>query len=324
MYEYKGSILDFDSGTTASTLLLPVVSSNMRNESLVKCLLRLKNQQVHVGNFMGEIDKTIEMIADRVRKVRMAYRNWRTLHFKDYIRVLSLGLNGHRHQDWCQIPRSYLELQYGWVPLLSDVYGGMQVISKRGRNGESADVNVHYALTREEEEEVPFARKFDAMGKCVAKCSTLRVCKTYLSFGLTSPLLRDLSSLGLINPSEIVWEITPFSFIVDWFLPVSNWLSSITAATGMTFHKGGQSSFARRKWNGSSCQPGAVQTHETSHVVSNPSVSGGSFKFDRTCYTSSPVPGLYVKNPLGMTHYLEALALLTVDINDRPKLRGRG
>ena len=41
-----------------------------------------------------------------------------------------------------------------------------------------------------------------------------------------------------------------------------------------------------------------------------PSYGGYSMNFIRSCYGSTPVPGLYVKNPLSLRHVLNGLALL--------------
>jgi hypothetical protein len=38
----------------------------------------------------------------------------------------------------------------------------------------------------------------------------------------------DLPGLfGLVNPFEVAWEIVPFSFVADWFLPIGRYLSAL-------------------------------------------------------------------------------------------------
>jgi hypothetical protein len=34
-------------------------------------------------------------------------------------------------------------------------------------------------------------------------------------------------SLGLTDPLSVVWEIIPYSFVVDWFLPVGTYLENL-------------------------------------------------------------------------------------------------
>jgi hypothetical protein len=38
--------------------------------------------------------------------------------------------------------------------------------------------------------------------------------------------------LGLINPAVVAWELVPFSFLVDWFIPVGKFLDSWTDQLG--------------------------------------------------------------------------------------------
>jgi hypothetical protein len=52
-----------------------------------------------------------------------------------------------------------------------------------------------------------------------------------LSFSkrLIAELYEELSlqrSLGLVNPLEIAWEVVPYSFVVDWFLPVGSYIAA--------------------------------------------------------------------------------------------------
>jgi hypothetical protein len=52
-----------------------------------------------------------------------------------------------------------------------------------------------------------------------------------LSFSkrLIAELYEELSlqrSLGLVNPAEIAWEVVPYSFVVDWFLPIGSYISA--------------------------------------------------------------------------------------------------
>jgi hypothetical protein len=49
---------------------------------------------------------------------------------------------------------------------------------------------------------------------------------------LTNPNLGLASRMGLVNPLSIAWEVVPFSFVVDWFLPVGNFLENLTSLAG--------------------------------------------------------------------------------------------
>ena len=38
--------------------------------------------------------------------------------------------------------------------------------------------------------------------------------------------------VGMINPATVAWELVPFSFAIDWFLPVTSFLDSYTDQVG--------------------------------------------------------------------------------------------
>lgn len=281
-------------------------SSNMGNASLVKALEKLKNQDVHIGNFVAEAHKTLEMFAtnaNRIGKGVMAFRKKFPKLFNTARQVEKDSLPRNR---WCEIPNLWLELQYGWKPLMSDVYGAIHHLQKRKRfNMPLVTVKGYVA-----DDIDSYVDAFDTAGnKFSCHYTHHREVSTFLTYGLSSPGLAELSSLGLINPLEIVWETTRFSFVVDWFLPVSSWLSSLTADTGYTWKSGGQSIKSKCTFRNSTL----VQKSPAYNIqnYSLPVRAGMSRSFRRHCFSGSPFPGLYVKNPLSLTHVANALSLLT-------------
>jgi len=54
-----------------------------------------------------------------------------------------------------------------------------------------------------------------------------------------------MSQTGFLNPINLVWEILPFSFVVDWFLPIGPYLEAASAFNGLEFVDGSQTQFTR-------------------------------------------------------------------------------
>ncbi len=52
--------------------------------------------------------------------------------------------------------------------------------------------------------------------------------------GITNPNVALAGQLGLLNPASLLWEIVPFSFVVDWFVNVGDWLQGFSDFAGMT------------------------------------------------------------------------------------------
>lgn len=279
-------------------------SSNMINASLTKALLKLKQQDFHLGNFLAEAHKTVEMVGHNARSIANQVLAFRRKYPDLWDKVRQIETGNLPRWRWCEIPNKWLELQYGWKPLMSDIFGAMQHLQKRNKRFNipfvfvSADVSDTVLLTS------TASSRIGNTSTCYWQND--RKVQTFLTYGLTTPVLAELSSLGLINPLEIVWEVTRYSFVVDWFLPIGSWLSALTADIGYQFITGGYSTKTKVSFSGSSV------TGTVAHVdyVSPARYSGTRQEFRRSCYASSPSPGLYVKNPLSLTHVANALSLL--------------
>jgi len=315
MYYLNGSVVhrDISNGfwiTAPPSPLAP--SGNMINATLVKALNRLKSQDLHLGNFLAEGNKTVAMLGNTAFYIARQVLSFRRRFPDLWNEVKRVERGGLPKRDWCLIPNKWLELQYGWIPLLSDLYGGMQHLQRRSRF-ELPYVKASATSPTNTVTHGEIGADWGPGDLWRASLIWESKQKVWINmyYKITNPQLAELSSLGLINPVEIVWELVPYSFVVDWLVPVSDWLSALTADVGMTFVTGSQSTKAECKFKSASfyAYPGNVQKIEGSGP-GLPTFSGSRRDFRRTCYASSPVPGLYVKSPVSLKHALNGLALL--------------
>lgn len=59
-----------------------------------------------------------------------------------------------------------------------------------------------------------------------------------IQYRIDQPVIATLSALGLTDPLTIAWELVPFSFVVDWFVPVNEYLMQVGPPKGISFVKG--------------------------------------------------------------------------------------
>jgi hypothetical protein len=127
--------------------------------------------------------------------------------------------------------------------------------------------------------------------------------------------LAAFASLGLTNPLEIVWELLPYSFVLDWLVPVGRYLSVLDADMGLQFLDGYWSTLTSVEWH----TRGVVFNDSLTWSISGeaPQVEGFARYYGRSKYASTPVPGLYIKSPITFGHVANAFSLLASALHRR-------
>lgn len=127
------------------------------------------------------------------------------------------------------VASNWLELQYGWLPLLNDAYEGATFLAH--------NLNTPQQITvRAKLQRVNPGNGFQS-----ASPSNLQPLKKvcYQKKAIKAILReKDIAQLsGLLDPLSIVWERLPYSFVIDWFLPVGQWLEArgLVSAISGTF-----------------------------------------------------------------------------------------
>jgi hypothetical protein len=109
---------------------------------------------------------------------------------------------------------------------------------------------------------------------------------------VTNPNLDLLQSLGLANPAEVIWELIPFSFLIDHVTGIGNFLSAFSDELGWDCHGIGVSTLKRV----------TKVSHEVDNAIGGAfpygtKVSGLGVVFDRALSVSLPPYSLVFVNP---------------------------
>lgn len=107
-----------------------------------------------------------------------------------------------------------LALQYGWMPLLKDAEGAAQALAQQLNN--------------------PAVQTYKARSwkPLFGHPNSSVVTDWKYSGRLRAQLIGRLTEVnvaglnGLVDPSSVLWELTPWSFVADWFIPIGNYLSA--------------------------------------------------------------------------------------------------
>jgi len=106
----------------------------------------------------------------------------------------------------------------------------------------------------------------------------------------------------------VAWEKVPFSFVIDWLLPIGNFLEAISAHRGLDFVAGFDDLLIEGSLSWEYKIPPGY------HLVAGTPPGpwrNSMYAFQRRLYLTWPIPLPYWKNPLSSTHLANALALVT-------------
>lgn len=253
-------------------------SNSLKSAVEYKALLRFYGKipevTANLALLYAERRKTMESITTALSGILKAVRDVRKG------RPPELFMNANQLRNRKRMSGAWLNYTYGIAPFASDLHAIsiselQPVIWLKGRAKEE------YESTRLD-------------GLLLNRGSYMATFKAGLS--LANPLTATLAGAGMTNPALIAWEVTPFSFMADWLLPVGPYLEMLSSTSGYNKHPG---SITRgtKEWTIQSKRDGAYAYGE-SKQISRAVIT----------FPSAPLPRL--KNPFSPVHALNALSII--------------
>lgn len=182
----------------------------------------------------------------------------------------------------------WLVYQFAIMPLMNDIYQACKFMSE-GLQTPGAFHARATATVPELGPPPPFWKQ--NKGASDGKWSERRDLFGEIFFSPANPTAYKLDQLGITNPLSIAWQLLPLSFVVDWFLPIGNFLSALSAPMGLSYHKGYRTSF--QQW---SLAVEYLPPNTYARVSgTSPKTSAMSRAFTRDLYLTFPVPAPYFR-----------------------------
>jgi len=189
-----------------------------KQEVFAKQIDAVNSGDFHAGIFLAELPEAIGSVVGLTTSV---FKSIRLLSKGDVIgslRTLTRAAQsrGHRIKHRSQrlntsdISSTWLAMQYAWKPLLQDIENLMEKIEKmkeerklefrsRGKAVYNRKLRIHY--------EPGYEQRY----------------RYQVIWNLREhPSMAQI--LGLTDPLSVIWEKVPLSFVVDWFIPIGNYL----------------------------------------------------------------------------------------------------
>lgn len=231
-YNKDGKVLD----SISSRIYIPTlgnIESNsselqrVRDEASNKMLQKVSGIRVNALELYATRIQTANTVSKRIGQITQAFLALKRGKWKQFKRHLGLNKSLRRPgaRKFEDIPGLWLEYSFGWVPLVSDVYTILNNTFEPPRNKVEA---VHKVNLQK-----PFDRSSNAYEQH-GDLSVFHRCTATVEVSVDVPALAAISQYGVNNPLAMAWELVPYSFVVDWFLPVGDYIEQLGATSGLT------------------------------------------------------------------------------------------
>jgi len=282
--------------------------SKLDAELRTRVRLAIKDQKANWAVTAAEWQKTADMVTEAATSIYKAYGNLRRGNIAQAARDLGVTASkrGRRRfqRNYARnqadaVSSGWLELQYGWRPLISEVYGTAEFAAKQ------TVPSIHSRVQRSQTLEVSQSVKQSPRGyNEIYTYTGSLTCKYTVHFRVDGSLAPQAAQVGLTNPLLVAWELVPFSFVVDWFIPIGNALASLDATLGLVFEFGCVTTFEK-------VDQSVQREHVESRLEEHTMWGRQNVACTRQVLTNFPSPALPpVKNPVSVSNALSALALL--------------
>lgn len=283
----------------------PFIPEGMRNEAITKSLNKLADQKVNLGENLATLHQVLQLLTHPTGSlaslVHELYVVGKSKKFWPYLRMSARDLR--RFSFTGAAASEYLKYVYGWKPLMQDVHGLIELA--KGSSGKS--LLLHASQTARSQTKSRPKKVKDISGNRTIQVGGYDI-KTLVRSSLWAEIdpnysgSRAINQLGLLNPASLFWELVPFSFVVDWVLPIGPVLQALTAPAGLRFVDGSISSRVSASGDYSVHFDALTDGSRDVTLKTDSAATGLTFYegYTREVIRSWPRPGLWVNSdPFG-------------------------
>lgn len=261
--------------------------------------------KAELGVTLGERAQAIEMIAKRATQLRNAVKALKRGDAKSFGRELGITkskrfkkmTNGNKFRDTSKdVSSTFLEWHFGWVPLVKDIGDSVDVLQ--------SEIPTTQLKSTATVQTSGGSQKVQWGERLVESWTTSVTVRMQTEVYVSNPNLRLASQLGFVNPAALIWEMVPFSFIIDWFVNVGQFLNSFTDFAGLTLVRPqtlvfGKTSESLDVFNSTTGARISQGSGDTVRCVRTTGITGPSIRLNTTIDRLSPTRAAVAISLLG-------------------------
>lgn len=287
--------------------------SSLQSQAITAALAELGSATAELGVELREAQKTANFVGDQLDALWDVARSFR---------------KGRVPQSWRKawrkwrgdIPRSFdqafcqrwLEYRYAWSPMILGIYDSLELLELPSkpmlvtvRKRQEAQTSTNTTLLNQAHGN--YYLYYLDIARSISETQSVYV---VLTFTPKERAWITLNQAGVLNPAAVWWETIPFSFVVDWFVGVGDFLNAQQALR--LFELKGGTATHRHEWLTKETYTWKAPSGYTWCVApSVPSLSAGGSSFSRTVlHEADLTPGLHWGKGLNCVRALDAISLI--------------
>lgn len=206
----------------------PDIDPRYVSQAISQLDAKLRADTINLGISVGESRQTLQFIADTMSRVLRAYAAFKRKQWNNV--AYELGL-----QNIKDLAGNYVAFIFGVKPLLNDINNAITEVKDSFNRPDYISIKT----TAVGDYKSAYHGTWEISGDMIEGC------QMGYNLKIVDKTVAALNAIGLANPLAIAWELVPFSFIINWFVPIGNMLSSLTTGAGMQFVTGYRTDFKK-------------------------------------------------------------------------------
>lgn len=210
---------------------------------------KIAGSDFNLGVFLGEGREALSMIASSATRIYTALKSLKRGDIPNMYRALTGSARGRRYNRFREdgylnyddfelrelrrnqrlafldkqqsydrdLSSLWLEAQYGWMPLLRDIDGAAAYVAERLERSPERVVRVRSRIQKDYTPGNGSPTTLRLLnGRSVVSKQIIARIKSENTVALT----------GVMDVSSVAWELLPWSFVIDWALPIGSYLKA--------------------------------------------------------------------------------------------------
>lgn len=199
------------------------------------------------GVTLAERKQAMGMMTQRLLQLTSFARDMRRFRFGDALRTLGITTDRIRPHTWRRLKRqsgalgnNILEVRFGWQPLWQDIHSTAELLCSDIPTGRIVGKGTARLVSTYAADD-----PYDYYGYVRrTRSDNHRIhTKVWADVAMVNPNAALLSNLGLDNPFLVAYELIPWSFVLNYFVSLDEFLRNFNPYAGYSLENKGYTVF---------------------------------------------------------------------------------